>query len=176
MELSDGDLVRAVLGGRREAFEEIVRRHAGRIRAVCWARLGRRGPVDDMVQEAFLRGYRALATLTEPDKLGNWLYGIALRACLDWLKAKERSQVSFDADFPDSRLPDPDAEERRTRLLDAVEALPDLYREVIVMFYFGPRSYLEMSATLGISPAAINARLTKARAMLRERLAGAPTP
>lgn len=183
MELSDGDLVRAVQSGRREPFEELVRRHAGRIRAVCWARLGRRGPVDDMVQETFLRGYRALATLEEPEKIGSWLYGIAVRACLDWLKAKERSQVSFDArpdgspaDLPDSRPSAPADEERRNRLLATVEELPEIYREVIVMFYFRTESYQEMSATLGITPAAVNARLTKARAMLRERLAGARTP
>ncbi|MBI2900468.1 MAG: sigma-70 family RNA polymerase sigma factor [Planctomycetes bacterium] len=182
---TDGELVEAVRRGRREAYDELVRRHAARIGAACWSRLGRRGPVEDMVQETFLRGYRAIGTLAEPEKIGSWLYGIAVRTCLDWLKAKERSQVSLDspgpggaaADPSDGRLPSP-AEDREgnAKLLSEVEALPEIYRETLVMFYFRKQTYREMSAVLGITPAAINARLAKARAILRERLGGAATP
>ena len=176
MEVTDADCVRAVRSGRREAYDELVRRYAARISAVCWSKLGRRGPVEDMVQEAFLRGFRALDSLTEPEKFGSWLYGIAVRACLDWLKAKERSQVSLDGrstgGFPDSQpRPFPEEEERRSRVLEEVQALPEIFREVVMMFYYKKQSYQEMSAMLGISAAAVNARLTKARAMLRDRLA-----
>ena len=94
---SDGDLVKAVRDGRREAYDELVRRYAAKIGAVCRSRLGLRGPVEDMVQESFLRAYRGLANLDDPKKFGSWVYGIATRACLDWLNAKERGQVSFDA-------------------------------------------------------------------------------
>ena len=179
MDVPDAALVEAVRSGRRDAYDDLVRRYAGKIGAVCWSRLGRRGPVEDMVQESFLRGYRAIGTLTQPEKFGSWLYGIAVRTCLDWLKAKERSQVSFDslrpdrtpADLPAGRLPDPPEEnERRRKLLDEIEALPEIYRATIVMFYVRKQTYQEMSAMLGISPAAINARLTKARATLRDKL------
>ena len=50
-----------------------------------------------MAQETLLRGYRSLSSLVEPEKFGAWLWGIALRACLDWLKSKQRTQVSFSA-------------------------------------------------------------------------------
>jgi RNA polymerase sigma-70 factor (ECF subfamily) len=182
MDVSDAGIVRAVRSGRRDAYDELVRRYAAKIRAICWSKLGRRGPVDDMVQEAFLRAYRAIATLTEPEKFGSWLYGIAVRACLDWLKAKERSQVTFSALGPDVRPDDlpggqprplPEENDRHRKVLDEVQSLPEIYREVVMMFYYRKQPYVEMSAMLGISPAAINARLSKARAMLRERLARA---
>jgi RNA polymerase sigma-70 factor (ECF subfamily) len=175
MDGSDGDLVRAVRGGRRQAYDELVRRHAAKISAVCRSRLGSRGPVEDMVQEAFLRGFRALGALAEPDKFGSWLYGIATRTCLDWLKSKERSQVSYDALGSDrARNPErPEEADRHARLLEIIDALPEAYREVVLMFYYEKQSYQEMSEVLDLSPAAINARLTKARAMLREKLAGA---
>ena len=88
--LSDTDaaLVGAVRDGRREAYEELIRRYTGAVAALCRSSSGSAGPVDDMVQETFLRGYRALATLAEPDRVGSWLYGIAVRTCLDWLKDK----------------------------------------------------------------------------------------
>lgn len=172
MEGSDGDLVRAVRTGRREAYDELIRRHAGRIGAVCRSRLGARGPVEDMVQEAFLRAFRAIATLEDPDKFGSWVYGIATRSCLDWLKAKERTQVSYDAIGVEPSRP-PEDLDRHEKLLEQIDALPDSYREVVLLFYYKKQSYQEMSLFLNLSPAAINARLTKARAMLRERLAGA---
>lgn len=174
--------MRAFIAGRREAYDTLIRRHVAKIGAVCRSKLGSRGPIEDMVQESFLRAFRALGTLAEPDKFGSWLYGIATRSCLDWIKAKERTQVSFDALGPGA-TPDglrrPDRSEdpgRHDKLLEEIEALPESYREVVLLCYYKKQSYQEMSELLGLSPATINARLTKARALLRERLTGAVEP
>ena len=56
------------------------------------------------------------------------------------------------------------------RLLAAVDALPEIYRETVVLFHFEERTYDEIAQRLAISTATVNARLTKARARLRERL------
>ncbi len=181
---SDADLVRAARDGRRAAYEELVRRYSGRIAAVCWAKLGRREAAEDMAQEAFLRGWRSLETLTEPERFGGWLYGIAVRACLDRLKDREWSQVPLAALAPDANAdeflvgqPPPSAspmegEERHAKVLAEVQSLPEIYREVVTMFYFEQQTYEQMSALLGIGGAAINARLMKARLLLRSKLKG----
>jgi RNA polymerase sigma-70 factor, ECF subfamily len=168
----DVDLVQAVRQGRKDAYAELVRRHAPAVTAVCASRVGARGPVEDMVQEAFLRGFRMIGTLEDPGKFPAWVCGIAIRACLDWLKAKERGQVSLD------RLPDPasapeEPDDRGAALRREVEALPEIYREVLFLFYYRKQSYLDMGRMLGITAAAVNARLTKARAMLRDKMARA---
>lgn len=173
MDATDAALVGAVRAGRREAYEELIRRYTGAIAALCRSKLGVRGPVDDMVQETFLRGYRALATLEEPERVGSWLYGIALRTCLDWLKDKDRGEVSFDAVAERPSRPEPDDGDRGAKVLGEVQQLPEIYREAILLFYYKKQSYEEMSRLMGVTPAAINARLTKARAMLRGRLARA---
>jgi RNA polymerase sigma factor (sigma-70 family) len=170
---TDAALVGAVRDGRREAYEELIRRYTGALAALCRSKLGVRGPVDDMVQETFLRGYRALATLDEPGRVGSWLYGIAVRTCLDWLKDKDRGEVPFDAVAERPARPDPDDGDRGDRVLVEVHQLPEIYREAILLFYYKKQSYEEMSRLMGVTPAAINARLTKARAMLRERMARA---
>src|SRR5262245_40454032 len=95
--MSDGELVRQALAGRTEAYEQIVRRYAGRITALCHARARRADAAGHPAQETLLRGYRALPSLNAPDKVGAWLHGIAVRACLDWLKSRSRSVVSFSA-------------------------------------------------------------------------------
>jgi RNA polymerase sigma-70 factor (ECF subfamily) len=179
--MTDAELVRQTLAGRAEAYAELVRRWAGRITALCHAKVGRADVADDLAQETLLRGFRALRSLSAPDKFGAWLCGIALRAALDWLKAKERKQVLFsvlgtkhDPDgFPsnspaaDARLEDHD--ERRS-LLAQVEALPEVYRQVVMLYYYEDCTYRDLAALLGVSSATINARLTKARALLRQRL------
>jgi len=179
--MSDGELVRQALNGRTEAYGDLVRRWAGRITALCHAKIGRADVAEDMAQETLMRGYRALSSLAEPDKFGSWLCGIAVRACFDWLKAKERSQVTFSALSPDgnpaSSVPNrPDAcdatedrAEELAQLLAAVQELPEKYREVLMHYYYEDVTYKDLAQTLGVSTATINMRLTKARALLRER-------
>ena len=172
MERSDADLVSALRAGHRDAYDELVRRHAAGVMAVCCARLGRSGPLEDLVQESFVRGFEALASLAEPEKFGAWLRGIAQHACLDWLKKKERKQVALQGGF-DAAAPEGADDERSRVVLDAVESLDEIHRVVVTMFYFERVSYKEMSARLGITTAGVNARLQKARALLKEKLQGA---
>jgi RNA polymerase sigma-70 factor (ECF subfamily) len=179
--MSDVELVRQALAGQAEAYAELVRRWSPRVLALCHARVGRAGAAEDLAQEALLRGYRALASLSQPERFGAWLHGIALRACLDWLKARERSQVPFSCLGPGT---DPDGflhpragaeapaleQDERSRLLAEVEALPPEYRTVVMLYYYQDLTYRELAEALGVSPATVNARLTKARALLRARL------
>lgn len=179
--MSDGELVRQTLAGRRQAYEELVRRWAGRILALCHAKTGHAQQAEDLAQETLLRGFRALPTLADPDKFGPWLCGIAVRASLDWLKSKQRRQIPFSVlrneENPEQFLTRDAPEdqgletaEENHRLLAAVEALPDVYREILMLYYYDDVTYRDLAETLGVSAATVNARLTKARALLRERL------
>ena len=99
--MTDGELVRQALTGHVQAYEELVRRWAGRITALCHARVGCAAAADDLAQETLLRGYRSLDTLTDTDKFGPWLCQIANRTCLNWFKAQKRSPVAFSTLGPD---------------------------------------------------------------------------
>lgn len=180
--MTDGDLVRQTLAGRTDAFAELVRRWAGRITALCHVKAGNKDAADDLAQETLLRGFRSLRTLDNPDKFGPWLCGIATRACLDWLKSAQRRTVPFSVlgddyqpDFISDGRPGADAERELRRLLAAIEALPEPFRQVIMHYYYEDRSYRELGEHLGVSAATINARLSKARALLRQQLADSST-
>jgi len=177
--MTDAELVRATLAGSRDAYAEIARRWAARVTAVCHARVRRADVADDLAQETLLRGYRALHSLSDPAKVGTWLLGIGMRASLDWLKAKERSTLPFSGLGPDkpiealisrdeSDVP-ADADERR-RLMAEVEALPEALRQAVMLYYYDDMTYRELGELLGVSAATINARLTKARNILRQQL------
>jgi RNA polymerase sigma-70 factor (ECF subfamily) len=177
--MTDAELVRQARAGRTEAFAELVRRWAGRVTALCHARVRRAHAADDLAQETLLRGFRALDSLNDPERFGPWLCGIALRICLDWLKAKQNSQVPFSVLHPDH---DPDEmmpgrddstvdrDDEGRHLLTQVEALPEDCRQAVMLYYYEDLTYREIARLLGVSTATINARLTKARSLLRERL------
>src|SRR6185503_9678971 len=190
--MTDGQLVRQTLDGATSAYEALVRRWAARVVGVCHARVGRAAAAEDLAQETLLRGLRALPTLAEPEKFGPWLCGIATRTCLDWLKKSERTEVSLAqlAAGSNGELRDPSGEsrfaaptatpseqvERRDELqtmMQEVEKLPEPLREALMLYYYEDCTYEQLAKTLGVSAATVNARLTQARQLLREKL-GAP--
>ncbi|HEV3006786.1 MAG TPA: sigma-70 family RNA polymerase sigma factor [Pirellulales bacterium] len=184
--MTDGELVHQTLDGHNSAYEELVRRWSARTLAFCHDKVGSAHVAEDLAQESLVRGFRALATLAEPDKFGPWLRGIALRVCLDWRKRKQTGQVTF-GDLPaehgdpaqyltaPGESPDQLASraEQVRQLMGEVESLPDELREVLMLYYYEDVTYRDVAETLGVSPATVNARLTKARTILRERLSRA---
>jgi len=179
--MTDGELVRQTLAGRLAAYAELVERWSARILAVCRSHAGRGDMAEDLAQESLVRGLQALGSLHEPEKFGPWLRGIAVRACLDWRKAKQSSQVPFSVldtatakydPAGNGSVVDDEVEQREDaeRLRAAVEQLPDSYRETLLLYYCERVTYQDLAELLGISRATINLRLTKARAMLREKL------
>jgi RNA polymerase sigma-70 factor, ECF subfamily len=183
--MSDADLVRQARAGRTEAYAELVQRWAGRITAICHARVRRAHVAEDLAQETLLRGFRALHTLSDPERFGAWLSGIAVRICLDHCKARKNAQVPFsalrDEHNPEKYLTRSDGdltalerEEERQQLLAQVEALPEDYRQVVLLYYYNDVTYRDLANLLGVSPATINARLSRARALLRTRLSPCP--
>ena len=183
--MSDGELVRQVLAGKIGAYEPLVRRWAPRVTAVCHARVGRADAAADLAQETLLRGLRALPTISDPEKFGPWLCGIAVRTCLDWLKASARTEVTMSALAADrdpgsiavARGDASEQSDRRDeirRLMAEVERLPLPYRQVLMHYYYEDCTYKQIAEQLGVSAATVNMRLTKARQLLRQRL-GAET-
>lgn len=179
--MTDGELVRQALDGGAAAFEELVRRWAGRVLAVCHAHVRSSHLAEDLAQESLMRAYRALGTLSDPEKFGSWLRGIAARACLDWLKSRSATLAPFSAlgdavraDEVPARECGPDAglehADEVQRLLSAVESLPAELSEAVMLYYYNDLTYHDLSRLLGIAPATVNARLARARAMLRSRL------
>ena len=181
--MTDGELVRHTLAGRTTAYDQLVRQWAPRVTAVCHARVGRADVAEELAQEALFRSFKALSSLGDPEKFGGWLCGIATRVCLDWLKDKDRTQVSFAAlgddvkpeDLPDHHSSSGDLEQSEDlkQLIDEVNKLPEKHREVLMLYYYQDCTYQDLAKILETSAATINARLTQARQMLREKLVGA---
>lgn len=174
LSLTDAELVRGALNGRPAAFDDLVRRYVRKMFAICLSRVSDPSTAEDMVQETFLRGYRNLNSLHDSEKFGSWLYGIAVRTCLDWLKSKKRTEVSLEAlgnpALGAAAATTSAPESRMEQMRAAVARLPEEYREIVILRYFQKQAYREIADMLGIAPATVNLRLSKARTLLRRAL------
>ena len=176
---TDAHLVRDCRAGRKGAADELVRRWAARVMAFCHARTCSADAAEDLAQETLLRAIRGLDSLRDPEKFGTWLLGIAQRVCLDWRRRRRFATIdpaaAGDADLRTYRTDEDapaaaEAAEESRRLLEQIERLPESYREVLMLYYYDDLTYQDLAEMLGVSKATINARLTKARALLRARL------
>ncbi len=170
---SDADLVREALSGRTGAYALLVHRWSARVLAVCHGRVGNASTAEDLAQETLLRALRALGSIREPERFGSWICGIATRTCLDWLKSKQRTEVSIDpleAQAGEDPSHVESFDDSWDLLYQEIEKLPTECREVLMLYYYSNSTYQELGDMLGVSAATVNARLTKARKLLRHRL------
>jgi RNA polymerase sigma factor (sigma-70 family) len=171
--------VRHTLEGSRDAFGTLVLRHSTLVRAICVARIGT-GDADDAVQEVFLRAFRGLRRLQDPGSFPAYLGQIARNFCIDRLRTAsgKRGQLSLDEvdlELSDAIPPSNDDKELLLeRLRREVGRLPENQREVLLLFYFERMSYADMAAALGVTEAAVNQRLSRARQQLRSAFARIP--
>ena len=180
--MNDEQLVMQSQAGQTSAYEVLVRRWSARLVAYLRAKVRHADVAEDLAQDCFLKAFSRLPSLSKPEKFGSWLLSIGHYAALDWIKAKARSEVQLSEGNDDSAtgfiarsdesLPDESlAEKEQNQILrEAIDELPQPLQEVLLIYYYNDVTYRDIAAMLGVSPATVNARLTKARSILRERL------
>lgn len=170
-ETRDQDLVLQTLAGSRESFGLLVVRYSKSVRAACIARLGYASDIDDQVQEAFLRAYRGLPRLKEQDRFGAYVHRIAHNVCVDRLRREVKSVSLDEVELTPPTVPggaQDVREERLGRMRMLVGRMPETLREAVLLFYFEQRTHAEIADLLGVTEAAINQRLHRARQHLKQ--------
>ena len=178
-ESDDAQLLGRYLGHRDEAaFTAIVRRYGAMVWGVCARRLGETPDAEDAFQATFLVLVRKAPNLRGPDSLGPWLYGVANRTAL---KAKGRNarQVAreqtrtHDAGCKLREEPNQESlwDELRPVLDEELNRLPEKYRRPLLLCYLQGLSNEEAAQALGCPKGTVFSRLSRARDLLRQRLA-----
>ena len=181
-EVSDHVLVLKAQAGDREAFGELVTRY---MRRAYYAALGLSGSHDDALdlsQEAFVRAYRARASLDPDRPFYPWLYQIVRRLCFNLQRDRRTRRRRMEEATPwlqdqagaRAAASDParsaERSELRSRLEVAIDALPEREREVLVLKEFEGLRYREIAELLGIPIGTVMSRLYTARRNLAEIL------
>ncbi len=155
------------------AFAAIMRRHGGMVSGVCRRVLGREQDVEDAFQATFLVLLRKAPSLSKPNLLGNWLYGVAYRISSKIRSAniRQRTREARVVDLP-APLANDDASWRDLRPVfdDELQRLPERYRRPIVLFYLEGKSAAEVATALGLPRGTVLSQLARAREQLRIRL------
>lgn len=182
LRLSLNDDVRAASGGDARAFGRLVDATSGIVASITLAILRDLEESRDVAQDVYVAAWRDLRKLHEPHSFLPWLRQIARNKALHSLRARTRRRRRFGGPSdPDALLavaadPRPDAmarlvdEEERAALRDAIDALPDTSREVVILFYREGESVRQVAELLDLSEAAVKQRLSRARGALRESM------
>ncbi len=168
---ADPILVDQARSGSREAYGLLVVRYSRSVRALCHARIGS-AEADDVVQETFLRAFQGLGRIEDPNRFGAYVHRIAQNICIDRLRRSRKAARSLDeVDLQPPAEPGQATdlrEERLTQLRRLIGRLPEALREAVLLFYFETLSHAEIAARLGVTEAAINQRLHRARQNLKQ--------
>ncbi|MEW6568733.1 MAG: sigma-70 family RNA polymerase sigma factor [Chloroflexota bacterium] len=174
----DGDLIRRTRAGDTSAFDVLVGRHTPRLYRMVRRLVSDGGEAEAVVQEAWLRAWRALPNYDETRPTIPWLARIALNVARDRAR---RERFEFSSAEPDGiELQDqghgPEEWLERTQSLErlamAVQQLPAAQRVVVALRYDGDLSYEEIAHVLGIPLNTVRTHLHRAKAALRRRLEG----
>jgi RNA polymerase sigma-70 factor (ECF subfamily) len=164
--------------GELGAFEELYRKHAGRLYHVAFRMVGNAADAEDLLQEIFLSAHRKLESFRGESALGTWLYRLAVNLCLDHLRSRSGRAIQLTDPLDDeAALPDAGHRglaERTVTKMDLERALAQLpigCRTAFVLHDVEGLEHREIGEIMGIAEGTSKSQVHKARQRLRGLLA-----
>lgn len=183
---ADTALVQRAQANDRAAFNEIVLRYKSKVYNYIFRMVHNALDAEDLTQETFVRAYLSIRSFQSRASLNTWLFRIATNLCIDYSRKAKKTpwQVSLsqedteeggdqEYDLPDSAFDPQNAllnKELGRRLEDAIAALPDKLRTVLLLFDVEGLSYDEIAEIVGCPLGTVKSRLFNARSAVRQRL------
>ena len=175
----DVQLIRKVLSGDDTAFGILVGKYQKSIHALACRKIRDFHYAEEIMQDTFLRAYKKLPTLKNPNQFSGWLHVIANRLCLDWMRSQKSVLQSLE-DTPVEEIErssythhvSEQWETERTKSCHALvkkllEKLPENERTVVTLYYLDEMSTREIGRFMGVSVNTITSRLHRARKRLQ---------
>jgi RNA polymerase sigma factor (sigma-70 family) len=167
-------LVSRAAAGDRSAFTQLINLHERQALAVAYATVGCAATAADVVQDAMLRAWQRLKELDDPARFASWLCRIVRNLSVDSLRRKPRAEADVERLLVVPAASGGDDVERgeiRAKLDSALGELDDLTRMAVTLRYYDNLSSKQIGELIGLSSAAVDMRLSRARGVLREKLA-----
>ena len=178
-------IIRKVLDGDRNAFEDLVMANQKNVYNLALKMTGNEDDALDISQDAFFKAYRQLNGFRGDSRFSVWMYRLTYNLCIDFLRKKPRvttipltyqddSGDVHDIELPDMRdLPEDRVLRRETQktIADSINELGQSHSEILVMREITGMSYGEIAETLSLSEGTVKSRLARARRSLVNILA-----
>ena len=183
MKNDDAELIQRVLAGDDDAFSVLVRKYQKQVHALAWRKIGDFHIAEEITQDTFLKAYKRLTTLKEPQRFVGWLYVIAANRCSSWLRKKRLQTQSLEhleqadkeqlektayAVFVAEENERISGQAQRDIVKKLLAKLGESERTVMTLHYFGEMSCTEISAFLGVSANTVKSRLRRAQQRLKK--------
>ena len=176
---NDVQLIRKVLSGDDEAFNTLVQKYQKSVHTLVWRKIGDFHYAEEITQDTFLQAYEKLSTLRDPNQFAGWLYVIANRLCIAWIRkqkpamqslsdasVKEIDNLTYERYVLEQR--ESEATERRYEIVEKLlEKLPEGERTVMTLYYLGEMPAKEIGEFLDVPVNTIRSRLHRARRRLQ---------
>ncbi len=181
--LDDRPLVMRAKAGDLSAYDELIQRHQQRIYGLCYHLTSNHEDANDLAQDAFIKGWKALGSFKGDSSFYTWIYRVAYNSCLNHLKTRRNrtphlslndldTQVEHDPDLValiSNRTPrrDVDLGELQKRLNESLLKLSEEHRTVVVLHDVQGLQHDEIAKIVGCNPGTVRSRLFYARQQLQ---------
>ena len=180
--LQEQKWIDAARNGDPEAFEQLVRLYEKKVLALTNRMCRNQSDAEEAAQEAFLAAWQGLPFFRGDSSFSTWLYRLASNACVDLLRRENRHRDAAGPSLNDEELnldvtdtaPTPHEAAERTELREQIEAglaaLPEEYRQVLVLREMHQQSYDEIADILSLDVGTVKSRISRGRKKLRNFL------
>ena len=183
MRTEDGHIIHECISGDSASFGLLVDKYKASIFALAYSRLNNFQDAEDVTQEVFLKSYKSLRTLRHWDNFVVWLRSVTINLCKNKIREQSRRRDKFslkdqNVEIIEKASLDSYREEQSSSwrnealnsLDEALNSLPEQYRQILTLHYLGGMKGEEISKLLSISHDTVRQRLSRARAMLKEEV------
>lgn len=182
----DAEVIIRILDGEVNAYGILQKKYKRIISSLIRKMIKDEDDIDDLVQETFIKAYRALDRYQSVYSFSAWIYRIASNTCIDFLRKKRLNIISIDQPIGGTDEDDglffeiednsyqPDVEfinnERKAALYSSIDKLPEKYRLIIKLRHEEELDYNEIALKLDMPLGTVKAHLFRARKMLLDDL------
>jgi RNA polymerase sigma-70 factor, ECF subfamily len=167
-EWTDQEYVESSRNGCPEHFRWLVQRYQKPLFAFLSGRMGNASEIEEAAQESFVRAFLSLKKLRKPESFYSWLLGIAGRVAKEQFRSAAHRQK--DSEVAAEMITDAGESPQEHPLEEIIAALPENYRQVILLRYYEGLSCQEVATRLGMPLGTITKTLSRAYALLRQEL------
>jgi RNA polymerase sigma-70 factor, ECF subfamily len=168
--LAEIRLVDAARNGDRAAFTKLYEQYARMVHGIVLARVPR-SEADDLVQDVFFYAWRKIHTVRDAAAFGGWIGMIARNRAMDYHRQKHETEELTET-MADTFTQQPVPQVEARAVLDTIKALPEAYRETLVLRLVEGMTGPEIASRTGLTADSVRVNLHRGMKMLRERLAG----
>jgi len=181
---SEEALVKRALDGDQKAYQTIFEAYEQRIFHIIVKIVRNSEEAQDLVQETFIKAFGSLKSYNPDYRFTTWLYKIAANTSIDYIRKKKIQTMSLDqpietkdgevgmevADMSHHPEREYSEKEKRLSISEAIDSLPEKYKQVIIMRHQEDKSYEQIAELLKVPVGTVKARIFRARELLKKKL------